>query len=82
MVKLRLKRMGRNHVAYYRLAAIDIRSPRDGRVLEDLGTYDPQNQDAAKQILLKSERVQDWLKRGAQPSDTVRGLLKRAGIAK
>jgi small subunit ribosomal protein S16 len=80
MVKLRLKRMGRNHTAFYRVSAMDIRSPRDGRVLEDLGTYDPQNKDAAKQVALKTERIQDWLKRGAIATDTVAALLKKAGI--
>lgn len=80
MVKLRLQRMGRNHTAYYRIGAMDIRNPRDGRVLEFLGCYDPQNKDASKQLMLKTERVQDWLKRGAQPTDTVAALLKKAGI--
>ncbi|MBI5864572.1 MAG: 30S ribosomal protein S16 [Planctomycetes bacterium] len=80
MVKLRLKRIGRNHTAFYRIGAMDIRNPRDGRVLEYLGAYDPQNKDSAKQLVLNSERVQAWLKRGAQPTDTVAALLKKAGI--
>lgn len=80
-VKLRLKRMGRNHLAFYRLNAIDGRCPRDGRVVEELGTYDPQNRKAEEQVKLNAERIRYWLSVGATPSDTVRGLLKKAGIA-
>ncbi len=79
-VKLRLKRIGRNHKAIYRLGAMDSRSPRDGRVLEDLGIYDPSNKVAEQQVQLKAERIQFWLARGATPSDTVRQMLERSGI--
>ncbi|MGD8454658.1 MAG: 30S ribosomal protein S16 [Phycisphaerae bacterium] len=79
-VKLKLKRFGRTHRPFYRLAAMDVRSRRDGRVLEELGVYDPANKDAAAQIQLKIERVQHWLSVGAQPTDTVRSLLKKQGV--
>ena len=79
-VKLRLKRMGRNHCAYYRLNAVDSRRPRDGRVVEELGTYDPQNKNAEAQVKLNADRIKYWLSVGAQPSETVAGLLKRAGV--
>jgi len=59
---------------------MDGRSPRDGRVIEELGWYDPQAREADKQVSLKRERIEYWLSKGAQPSDTVRQLLKRQGI--
>lgn len=80
-VKLRLKRMGRTHRPFYRVNAIDSRNPRDGRVLEELGTYDPVNKDKAAQVQLNKERIEYWLGVGAIPSETVRNLLKRNGIA-
>ena len=79
MVVLRLKRMGRRHRAFFRLNAMDKRAPRDGRVLEELGYYDP-IAPAEKQLLLKNDRVQYWLSVGAQPSDTARSLIRKAGI--
>ncbi len=79
-VKLKLKRMGRQHVPFYRLAAMDSRTRRDGRVLEELGFYDPENRDTARQIKLNADRIQHWLSVGAQPTETVRNLLKRQGI--
>ncbi|MFO0839690.1 MAG: 30S ribosomal protein S16 [Phycisphaerae bacterium] len=82
MVKLRLKRLGRRHVPYYRLTAVDSRNPRDGTVLEELGVYDPANPQKDRQVQLASERVQYWLGVGAQPSDTVRQLLDKAGIGR
>jgi small subunit ribosomal protein S16 len=80
-VKLRLKRLGRRHRSFYRLSAMDSRSPRDGRVLEELGTYDPENKDAAAQVTLSADRIKYWLGRGAVPSETVASLLKKQGIA-
>jgi small subunit ribosomal protein S16 len=59
---------------------MDIRSPRDGRVIEELGWYDPEAKDPEKQVSLNRERIEYWLGVGAQPSDTVRNLLKRQGI--
>ncbi|HLL87738.1 MAG TPA: 30S ribosomal protein S16 [Tepidisphaeraceae bacterium] len=79
-VKLRLKRMGRSNGAYFRLSAIDSRSPRDGRVIEELGNYDPRNKDAAKQFTAKVDRCVEWLNKGAVPSETVSSLLKKAGV--
>jgi small subunit ribosomal protein S16 len=79
-VKLRLKRLGRKNHAFYRLNAIDSRSPRDGRVIEELGFYDPNNKDKAKQFSANVERCQYWLNVGAIPSETVSSLLKKAGV--
>ncbi len=72
--------MGRRHRSFYRVAAIDSREPRDGRVIEELGWYDPEAKDVDKQVSLKRERIEHWLSVGAQPSDTVGKLLKRHGI--
>jgi small subunit ribosomal protein S16 len=80
-VKLRLKRLGRRNRSFFRLNAMDCRSPRDGRVIEELGWYDPNAKQADKQISLNRERVEYWLSVGAQPSLTVAGLLKGQGIA-
>lgn len=80
MVKLRFKRFGRIHHPVYRLNAIDQRSPRDGRAIEELGTYDPTNKDQSVQFKCNAERVKYWLSVGAQPSETVAALLKKAGI--
>jgi small subunit ribosomal protein S16 len=80
-VKLRLKRMGRRHRSFYRLSAMDSRSPRDGRTLEELGTYDPQNKEASHQLKLNDERIRFWLEQGAVPTETVRSLLRKTGIS-
>lgn len=79
-VKLRLKRLGRSHGAFFRLNAIDSRAPRDGRVIEELGFYDPLLKDKAKQFVAKLDRCQYWLDHGAVPSETVSSLLKKSGI--
>ena len=79
-VKLRLKRFGRRNRACYRVNAIDSRTPRDGRVIEELGCYDPVTKDLTKQFTVNRERVEYWLSVGAQPSETVHDLLKRQGI--
>jgi len=73
--------MGRNHLSFFRLSAMDSRRPRDGRVLEELGWYDPNAKDNEEQVSLKRERIEYWLGVGAQPSDTVCDLLKKNGIA-
>ncbi|MDZ4754511.1 MAG: 30S ribosomal protein S16 [Phycisphaerae bacterium] len=78
MVVLRLKRMGRTHRPFYRLGAMDKRSPRDGRVIEELGWYDPVGKGV--QVNFNIERVKHWIAVGAQPSETVANLLKKAGI--
>ncbi len=79
-VKLRLKRMGRTNHAFYRLNAVDSRSPRDGRVIEELGHYDPVNKDQTKQFVVKLDRCKYWLDMGAIPSETVSSLLKKGGL--
>ena len=79
-VHLRLARGGRHKLPFFRVVAADSRKPRDGRFLEVLGTYDPLKNPPVTQ--LKSERVLDWLNKGAQPTVTVRTLLRRAGLWK
>ena len=79
-VKLRLKRMGRANGSFFRLNAIEGRNPRDGRVIEELGYYDPRNKDQAKQFVAKLDRCVHWLDVGAQPSETVSSLLKKQGV--
>lgn len=79
-VKLRLKRLGRKNAPFYRLNAIDSRSPRDGRVIEELGFYDPKIKDKAKRFTANIERCRHWLDHGAVPSETVSTLLKRSGV--
>jgi small subunit ribosomal protein S16 len=79
-VHLRLTRAGRHKLPFYRVVAADSRKPRDGRYLEILGTYDTLKNPPV--IKLKQERVMDWLSKGAQPSVTVRTVLRRAGLWK
>ena len=75
MVRIRMQRMGRRHRPFYRINAIDQRTRRDGRFIENLGWYDPIATDPDKQLSLKSERIKYWLSVGAQPSDTMRDIL-------
>ena len=77
MVKIRLRRMGAKKAPFYRIVVADSRYPRDGRFIEEIGTYDPRQNPAAVNIDL--ERAQAWIKTGAQPTETVRDLLKKAG---
>jgi small subunit ribosomal protein S16 len=77
MVVLRLKRFGRTHRPFYRLCAMDRRAPRNGKVIEELGWFDPLAADD-RQVSLKIDRIDYWLSVGAQPSETVRSLLKKA----
>ena len=79
-VKIRLKRTGRHGLALYRIVAADSRSPRDGRILELVGTYNPRTNP--KTVTLKEEVALKWLSQGAIPSDTVRNILSEAGIMK
>jgi len=72
--------MGRSNRSFFRLNAIDSRSPRDGRVIEQLGHYDPREKDQAKQFVAKLDRCKYWLDKGAVPSETVSSLLKKNGI--
>ncbi|MDI3327131.1 MAG: 30S ribosomal protein S16 [Alicyclobacillaceae bacterium] len=78
MVKIRLKRMGAKKRPFYRVVVADSRSPRDGRFIEEIGTYDPLS-DPAK-IHIDTEKALKWLQNGAQPSDTARSLLRKAGV--
>ncbi len=75
MVKIRLRRMGAKKAPYYRIVVADSRSPRDGRFIEEVGMYDPMA-DGSK-LTVKMDRVEYWIANGAQPTDTVRGLLKK-----
>ncbi|NUQ61238.1 MAG: 30S ribosomal protein S16 [Pirellulales bacterium] len=79
-VRIRMKKMGKKHRPFYRICAADVRSPRDGRVLEELGTYDPMVPETDARALLKGERIQYWLSVGAQPSDKVKVLIKKYGL--
>ena len=74
-VKIRLKRMGAKKAPYYRIVVADSRSPRDGRFIEEIGTYDPMAED--NKVKVEMDRVEYWIKNGAQPTETVRGLLKK-----
>ena len=76
MVKIRLRRMGAKKAPYYRIVVADSRSPRDGRFIEEIGTYDPMAEGAQK-ITVDMDRAKYWIENGAQPTDTVRGLLKK-----
>jgi small subunit ribosomal protein S16 len=78
-VRIRMKKMGRKHRPFFRICAMDIRSPRDGKVLEELGTYDPLVGDTHARAVLNRERVDYWLGVGAQPSDKVAVLIKKYG---
>ena len=78
MVKIRLRRMGAKKAPYYRIIVADSRSPRDGRCIEEIGTYDPLTEPAT--IAVDSEKAQQWIKNGAQPTDTVKALLKKANV--
>ena len=75
MVKIRLRRMGAKKAPYYRIIVADSRSPRDGRFIEELGLYDPMAD--GEKIKVDMERAKYWISNGAQPTDTVRGLLKK-----
>ena len=77
MVKIRLKRMGMRHEPFYRIVVADSRTPRDGRVIEEIGWYNPITQPA--QVNVNNERAQYWLGTGAQPTQTVRSLLRKSG---
>ncbi len=75
-VKIRLRRVGTKNVPVYRIVVADQRSPRDGRFIENIGTYNPQK--AENNFTVNLDRANHWISKGAQPSDTVRSLLKRA----
>ncbi|MCL1820926.1 MAG: 30S ribosomal protein S16 [Oscillospiraceae bacterium] len=78
MVKIRLRRMGAKKAPFYRVVVADSRFPRDGRFIEEIGTYDPMKDPA--EIKINGERALEWIKTGAQPTDTVKNLLKKSGV--
>ena len=78
MVKIRLRRMGAKKAPFYRVVVADSRFARDGRFIEEIGTYNPLSDPA--EIKIDAERAQKWIKNGAQPTDTVRALLKKTGV--
>ena len=78
MEKIRLRRMGAKKSPFYRIVVADSRYPRDGRFIEQLGTYNPLVEPA--EVKVDAERAQAWIKTGAQPTDTVKRLLKQAGV--
>ena len=78
MVKIRLRRMGAKKTPFYRIVVADSRYPRDGRFIEEIGTYNPLGEPAV--VNVNADRAQEWIKNGAQPTDTVRGILKKAGV--
>ena len=79
-VKIRLRRMGAKKAPFYRIVVADSRSPRDGRFIEEIGYYDPLKNPAV--ININEERALDWLKKGAQLSDTAKALFNKAGVSK
>ncbi|MBQ0136142.1 MAG: 30S ribosomal protein S16 [Oscillospiraceae bacterium] len=79
-VKIRLRRMGAKKAPFYRVVVADSRFPRDGRFIEEIGYYDPTKEPAV--IKIDEEKVQQWMANGAQPTDTVRALLKKSGAIK
>src|SRR5262245_55079521 len=76
-VRIRMKRLGRKHRSYFRIVAIDGRQPRDGRIIEELGSYDPMIKDTDARVQLKPDRVKYWMSVGAKPSERVQTLIKK-----
>ena len=76
MVKIRLQRQGKKRAPFYHIVVADSRSPRDGKIIEQLGTYDPMTEPAT--IKLDKEKVEKWIKNGAKPTDTVKSLIEKA----
>lgn len=78
-VRIRMKQMGRKHRPYYRICAVDSRSPRDGKVIEEIGTYDPKIPDVDARVVMNHERLSYWLGVGAKPSEHVAVFIKKYG---
>jgi small subunit ribosomal protein S16 len=76
-VRIRMKMMGRKHRPYFRIVAIDHRQPRDGRIVEELGSYDPMIRNTDERVKLKPDRIKYWISVGAKPSERVATLLKK-----
>lgn len=79
-VKIRLRRMGQKKAPYYRIIVADARSPRDGRFIEEIGTYDPNTEPST--VKVNEELAKKWLNNGAQPTEVVSRIFKNAGISK
>jgi small subunit ribosomal protein S16 len=77
-LKIRLKRIGAKKVPFYRIVVADARAPRDGRFVEEIGNYDPMS----KKLVVDGDKALEWIKKGAQPTETVRSLLKKNGVLK
>ena len=80
--RIRLRRVGRKKLPLYRIVVADQESPRDGRFIEIIGTYNPKGTTAAEKIQVDAEKARQWIRQGATPSDTVQSLLKQAGVFK
>ena len=78
MVKIRLRRMGAKKAPFYRVVVADSRFPRDGRFIEEIGYYDPTKEPSV--VKIDADRAKEWIKSGAQPTDTVREILKKAAV--
>ena len=78
-VRIRMKRLGRRHRPFYRICAMDAHTPRDGKAIEELGTYDPMVRDVDARAVLKRERIDYWLSVGAKPTEKVAVLIKKYG---
>jgi small subunit ribosomal protein S16 len=78
MVKIRLRRLGAKKAPFYRIVVADSRYPRDGRFIEEIGTYNPLVEPVAIQV--DADKARQWIKNGAQPTDTVRSILKKSGV--
>lgn len=80
-VRIRMTRQGRRNRPFYRVGVFDARTKRDGKMIENLGTYDPLAKDDSKKFVVDMERVKYWLSQGAQPSECVRSMLKKSGVS-
>ena len=78
MVKIRLRRMGKKKAPFYRIVIADSRYPRDGRFIEEIGYYDPMKEPVV--IKIDEDKAKEWLTKGAQPTETVKSLLKKSGV--
>jgi small subunit ribosomal protein S16 len=78
--RIRLRRIGRKKLPLFRIVVADQDSPRDGRFIEILGTYNPKGETAAEKVQVDAEKARHWIAKGATPSDTVQSLLKQAGV--
>ena len=76
MVKIRLQRQGKKKAPFYHIVVADSKSPRDGKIIEQIGTYDPMTKPST--IVLNKEKLEQWIKNGAQPTETVKSLIKNA----